>query len=113
MSVWHVKRLVFPKVKATHDAIHIDLQRKGPQMHHTDTVRELSSSNSEKKKWKFNIVANALKGQTSRYHSINLVLGDLIHGFQVQYSLTLSRQLNYIIQYNVKTNDLSTMVSCI
>ena len=36
-----------------------------------------------------------------------------VHGSQVQYSLTLSRQLNYIIQYNVKTNDLSTMVSCI
>ena len=52
VSVWHVKRLVFPKVKATHDAIHIDLQRKGPQMHHTDTVRELSSSNLEKKKVK-------------------------------------------------------------
>ena len=36
-----------------------------------------------------------------------------VHGSQVQYSLTLSRQLNYIIQYNVETNDLSTMVSCI
>ena len=64
--------------------------------------------------WEVPLVANALgPNLTISQYKLGFRKIYLVHGSQVQYSLTLSRQLTYIIQYNVKSNDLSTMVSCI